>query len=205
MKKAFLFVAAAVTLLIAGCSSPRVTDTKRSAVEQYLLAVTIERLSAHAGLEKYAGKKVYFDYSYLVTQDDKQYLQGRLEMIMARANSVVVAKQADADIMIQPLCGVLATDYDTILLGTPALPVPVPQTDLSIVIPEIPIVKLYNRRAYGRMAFNIFDAKTRKPLDTIPMINASTYFKNWIILLIPFKTYNFNMRDTKDTDIIFDL
>ena len=52
MKKAFLFVAAAVTLLIAGCSSPRVTDTKRSAVEQYLLAVTIERLSAHAGLEK---------------------------------------------------------------------------------------------------------------------------------------------------------
>ncbi|MCI6288265.1 MAG: hypothetical protein MR727_05955 [Lentisphaeria bacterium] len=205
MKKAFLFVAAAVTLLIAGCSSPRVTDTKRSAVEQYLLAVTIERLSAHAGLEKYAGKKVYFDYSYLVTQDDKQYLQGRLEMIMARANSVVVAKQADADIMIQPLCGVLATDYDTILLGTPALPVPVPQTDLSIVIPEIPIFKLYNRRAYGRMAFNIFDAKTRKPLDTIPMINASTYFKNWIILLIPFKTYNFNMRDTKDTDIIFDL
>ena len=107
--------------------------------------------------------------------------------------------------MIQPLCGVLATDYDTILLGTPALPVPVPQTDLSIVIPEIPIFKLYNRRAYGRMAFNIFDAKTRKPLDTIPMINASTYFKNWIILLIPFKTYNFNMRDTKDTDIIFDL
>ena len=205
MKKAFLFVAAAVTLLIAGCSSPRVTDTKRSAVEQYLLAVTIERLSAHAGLEKYAGKKVYFDYSYLVTQDDKQYLQGRLEMIMARANSVVVAKQADADIMIQPLCGVLATDYDTILLGTPALPVPVPQTDLSIVIPEIPIFKLYNRRAYGRMAFNIFDAKTRKPLDTIPMINASTYFKNWIILLIPFKTYNFNMRDTKDTDISFDL
>ena len=205
MKKAFLFAAAAVTLLIAGCSSPRVTDTKRSAVEQYLLAVTIERLSAHAGLEKYAGKKVYFDYSYLVTQDDKQYLQGRLEMIMARANSVVVAKQADADIMIQPLCGVLATDYDTILLGTPALPVPVPQTDLSIVIPEIPIFKLYNRRAYGRLAFNIFDAKTRKPLDTIPMINASTYFKNWIILLIPFKTYNFNMRDTKDTDIIFDL
>lgn len=205
MKKVLFFAAAAVTLLIAGCSSPRVTDTKRSAVEQYLLAVTIERLSAHAGLEKYAGKKVYFDYSYLVTQDDKQYLQGRLEMIMARANSVVVAKQADADIMIQPLCGVLATDYDTILLGTPALPVPVPQTDLSIVIPEIPIFKLYNRRAYGRMAFNIFDAKTRKPLDTIPMINASTYFKNWIILLIPFKTYNFNMRDTKDTDIIFDL
>lgn len=205
MKKVLLAAAVTVTLLIAGCSSPRITDTKRSAVEQYLLAVTIERLSAHAGLEKYAGKKVYFDYSYLVTQDDKQYLQGRLEMIMARSNSIVVAKQVDADIMIQPLCGVLATDNDTVLLGTPALPIPVPQTDLSIVIPEIPIFKLYSRRAYGRMAFNIFDAKTRKPLDTIPMINASTYFKNWIILLIPFKTYNFNMQDTRDTDLVFDL
>ena len=196
MKRAILFAAMAVSLLITGCSAPWVTNTARSAVEQYLLAMTIERMTTHAGLEKYKGKKVFFDYAYLAPQTDKDYVKGRLEMIVSKNNCLIVAKQADADVMIQPLCGVLATDHDTFLIGTPPLPVPVPYCDLNIVIPEIPIFKRYNRRAYGRMAFNVFDAKTRKCLETIPFVNASAYQNNWIVLLIPFKSRDFSMDDT---------
>lgn len=203
MKKAILFAAVAVSLLITGCTAPWVTNTARSAIEQYLLAITIERMTEHAGLERYKGKKIFFDYSYLATQTDKEYVKGRLEMIVSKCDCLIVAKQADADVMIQPLCGVLATDHDTFLIGTPALPIPVPYCDINIIIPEIPIFKIYNRRAYGRMAFNVFDAKTRKCLDTVPFVNASSYFKNWIILLIPFKTYNFNMDDAQKTGVEF--
>ena len=53
MKKVFLFAAMAVSLLITGCTTPWVTNTARSAVEQYLLAITIERMANHAGLERY--------------------------------------------------------------------------------------------------------------------------------------------------------
>ena len=204
MKKAILFAAMAVSLLITGCSAPWVTNTARSAVEQYLLAMTIERMTNHAGLEKYKDKKIFFDYTYLAPQTDKDYVKGRLEMVVSRNNNIIVAKQADADIMIQPLCGVLATDHHTFLIGTPPLPVPVPYCDLNIVIPEIPIFKRYNRRAYGRMAFNIFDAKTRKCLETISFINAGAYFNNWTVVLIPFKTYNFSMDDAHKYGINFD-
>ena len=195
MKRAILFAAMAVSLLVTGCSAPWVTNTARSAVEQYLLAMTIERMADHAGLDKYKGKKIFFDYGYLAPQTDKDYVKGRLEMIVSKNNCLIVAKQADADVMIQPLCGVLATDHDTFLIGTPPLPVPVPYCDLNIVIPEIPIFKRYNRRAYGRMAFNVFDAKTRKCLETIPFVNASAYHNNWIVLLIPFKSRDFSMDD----------
>lgn len=204
MKKAILLIAVAVSLLITGCTAPWVTNTARSAIEQYLLAITIERMTEHAGLERYKGKKIFFDYTYLATQTDKEYVKGRLEMIVSKYNCLIVDKQPDAEIMIQPLCGVLATDHDTFLIGTPALPIPVPYCDLNFVIPEIPIFKLYNRRAYGRMAFNVFDAKSRKCLDTIPFVNASSYFKNWIILLIPFKTHNFSMDDAQKSGVEFD-
>ncbi|MBQ9337969.1 MAG: hypothetical protein IJS14_11810 [Lentisphaeria bacterium] len=197
MKKAILFAAVAVSLVITGCTAPWTTNTPRSAIEQYLLAITIERMTENAGLEKYKGKKIFFDYNYLATQTDKEYVKGRLEMLMSQQGCLIVAKQEEADVMIQPLCGVLATDFDTFLIGTPPLPIPVAYTDLNIVIPEIPIFKLYNRRAHGRMAFNIFDAKTRKCIDTIPFVNASTFYKNWIILLIPFRTYNFSMDPAK--------
>ncbi len=204
MKRVILFAAMALSLLITGCTTPWVTNTARSAVEQYLLAITIERMADHAGLDRYKDKKIFFDYSYMATQTDKEYVKGRLEMIMSKNNCLIVAKQADADIMIQPLCGVLATDHDTFMFGIPPLPIPVPYCSLNIVIPEIPIFKIYNRRAYGRMAFNVFDAKTRKCLDTIPFVNASSYFKNWVILLIPFKTRNFSMDDPKKYGVEFD-
>ena len=204
MKKTILFAAMAVSLLITGCTSPWVTNTARSAIEQYLLAITIERMTEHAGRERYKGKKIFFDYTYLAPQTDKEYVKGRLEMIVSKSDCLIVAKQEEADVMIQPLCGVLATDHDTFLIGTPALPIPVPYCDINIVIPEIPIFKIYNRRAYGRMAFNVFDAKTRKCLDTVPFVNASSYFKNWIILLIPFKTRDFSMTDAQKSGIEFD-
>ena len=204
MKRAILFAAMAVSLLVTGCSAPWVTNTARSAVEQYLLAMTIERMADHAGLDKYKGKKIFFDYGYLAPQTDKDYVKGRLEMIVSKNNCLIVAKQADADVMIQPLCGVLATDHDTFLIGTPPLPVPVPYCDLNIVIPEIPIFKRYNRRAYGRMAFNVFDAKTRKCLETIPFVNASAYHNNWIVLLIPFKSRDFSMDDAHKYKYEFD-
>ena len=205
LKKVVVYVAVLCTaLLAAGCATPFTTNTKRSAVEQYLLATTIERLTEHAGLEKYAGKKIYFDYSYLKTQEDQIYLQGRLEMIMSKYQCLIVPKQQEADVMIQPLCGVLATDYNTIFIGTPALPIPVPDTGISVVIPEIPIFKMYDRKAYGSMSFNIFDAKTRRPLEVIPEIRASSTHKNWVVLLIPFKTRNFSMSDTRDTSTRFD-
>ena len=204
MKRAILFAAMAVSLLITGCTAPWVTNTARSAVEQYLLAMTIERMTTHAGLEKYKGKKVFFDYTYLAPQTDKDYVKGRLEMIVSKNNCLIVAKQADADVMIQPLCGVLATDHDTFLIGTPPLPIPVPYCDLNIVIPEIPIFKRYNRRAYGRMAFNVFDAKTRKCQETIPFVNASAFHNNWIILLVPFKSRDFSMDDAHKYGFEFD-
>ena len=104
MKRAILFAAVAVSILLTGCTAPWVTNTARSAVEQYMLAITIERISENAGLEKYKGKKIFFDYNYLATQNDKEYVKGRLEMIVSKNDCLIVAKQEEADIMIQPLC-----------------------------------------------------------------------------------------------------
>lgn len=89
----------------------------------------------HSGLKKHCNKKIYFDYKYLKTQEDVNYLQGKLEMFMSKHQCLIVDKKEDSDIIIQVLCGVLGTDYNTVFIGTPALPVPVPDTTINIVIP----------------------------------------------------------------------
>ena len=200
MKRFILLLNIVAILLFCGCSNPWVTNTQRSAIEQYLIATTIERALGNSGLKKYAGRKIFLDYTYLAPQVDKPYVQGILELELSKAGCVIVAKREEADLMIQPLCGVLATDHNSWIIGTPSLPIPVPYTDLTFAVPEIPLFKRVKRIAYGHFAFNIFHAKDRTPLATIPKINASAQYNNWVILLVPFTSHNMDMNDTVESD-----
>ncbi len=185
-------------LLLGGCTTPWVTNTPRSAIEQYLVASTIEHAIGNLDFSKYSGRKAIFDYDYFAPQVDKQYVQGILEMQVSKFDIIITRRNEEADIIIQPLCGVLGTDYSKFLIGTPEVPIPVPDTSVSFAIPEIPIFSKYTRIAYGRFAFNIFEAKTRKPLEAFSGVNSSASYNNWIVLLIPFSTHTMDMENSHD-------
>ena len=123
---------------------------------------------------------------------------------MTQAGIVITRKQEEADVIVQPLCGVLGTDYSKFFIGTPQLPIPVPNTDVSFAIPEIPIFSKYTRNAYGRFSFNIFNAADRKLLDSFAEINSSAIYNNWIILLVPFSSHNMYMEDSSKVETTVD-
>ena len=142
-RRIYSLAAAATTFVFCSCTTPWVTNTPRSAVEQYLLSATIERGVKCVDFGKFAGKKAFMDYDYFAPQVDKAYAQGVLEMQLSQAGIVITRKQEEADVIVQPLCGVLGTDYSKFFIGTPQLPIPVPNTDVSFAIPEIPIFSKY--------------------------------------------------------------
>ena len=190
-------------LVVTGCSSPRVTETGRSAVEQFLLSTVIENGIAHADFASFKGKKIFIEYEYLAPQVDKPYVQGFFEMHLAKSGLIVTRDVKEAELMVQVLCGVLATDSNTIMIGTPTLPIPIPDTSISVAIPEIPFFKRLTRSGYGRFSFNILEAGTRKPVKTITGIETRSSYTNWTILLIPLRTHDMplDIREGTETDI----
>ena len=102
---------------------------------------------------------------------------------------------ADADYVIKATSSVLATDMDKFLLGIPSLPIPIPWANLSIVIPEIPIVMRLKRSAWGRFFFNIVDAKTNAPVQIVDGAKSEAYHNNWVVLFVPFKTHRLPLGD----------
>ena len=56
----------------------------------------------------------------------------------------------DADIIVQLVCPVLATNMAKLLVGSPSLPIPVPDTSVQIVIPEIAFFLNMERFFSGR-------------------------------------------------------
>lgn len=192
-------------LFLCGCSTPRITDTGRTAVEQFLISTVIENGIGHADFTPYAGKKIFIEYDYLATQVDKSYVQGFFEMHLAKQGLIVSKDAKDADFIVQILCGVLATDNNVILIGTPTLPVPLPDTSLNIAIPEIPLFKKLTRSGYGRFAFNILKASDRSPEKVIPCIEASSRYTNWTILLIPFKSHDMPLEIREGSESHFSM
>lgn len=204
MKKFVLACSMSLLAVLCACSTPWVTDTPRSAVEQYLISTTVDRCVGFANFMEYMDKKVFMDYEYFAPQVDKPYAQGVLETRLASFGLVVTKKVEEADIIVQPLCGVLGTDHNKFFIGTPALPIPVMDTTLSVVIPEIPIFMKFTRKAYGKFTFNIYNAKDRKLIKSVVGVKSSAVYNNWIVCLIPFRTNDMNLQNTVEGETYFE-
>ena len=195
MKNLFLLVSVAAALICTACSTPSTTNTARDSVQEMLLSSVIERGVSSVDFESYAGKKVAMDYSNLAPQVDKEFLQAYIELHLARYGITVVKEAGDADYVIKATSSVLATDMDKFLLGIPSLPIPIPWANLSIVIPEIPIIMRLKRSAWGRFFFNIVDAKTNAPVQVVDGAKSEAYHNNWVVLFVPFKTHRLPIGD----------
>lgn len=206
MKKYFIMITAVLTLfLFCSCSAPRISETGRTAVEQFLISTVIESGISHADFTPYKDKKLFIEYDYLAPQVDKPYIQGYFEMHLAEQGVIVSRDAKDADYLVQILCGVLATDTNKLTIGTPMLPIPIPDTSLNVAIPEVPLLQKLTRTGYSRFAFNILEAKTRKPIQVIKGIETSTQHTNWTILLIPFKSHDMPLKIRSGAETSFDL
>lgn len=197
IKKILILSYSFITMIyMTACSSPNITNTKRSAVEQLLLCAAIEQGISKADFSLYSNKVVKMDYTNLDPQVDKHLIVFYTESHLRNYGVIISTdNKPDPEFIIKVGCGVLATDIDKSLIGSPPLPIPIPDTSVSVVIPEIPIYRRISRTAYGRFYFSIIDAKSLKAVDKFKSYNSKTQFIDWTILMIPFKSHNVPLKD----------
>ena len=187
---------AGIGAFFCGCSDPMVSNTARTSVEQFLLSDVIEQAADQMKFSAYKGKKAVMDYNYLAPQVDKPVIQGLVERRLAECGVIVVADKKDADIIVQLVCPVLATNMAKFLVGTPSLPVPVPDTSVQIVIPEIPLFMKLTRSAHGHFSVNILNAQDLAPIEVQKGIRTKAYYINWAVMLVPWETYNMKLDES---------
>ena len=185
-----------VAALFCGCSDPMTSNTARTAVEQFLLSDVIEQASDQMNFGDYKGKKAFMDYNYLAPQVDKPVIQGLIERRLAECGVIVAADKKEVDIVIQVVCPVLATDMAKLLIGTPSLPIPVPDTSVQIVIPEIPLFLKLTRSAHGHFSVNILNAKDMSPIAVQKGIRTKAEYINWTVLLVPWKSHSMKLSES---------
>ena len=177
--------------LLCGCETPITSNTARTAVEQLLLSDVIEQGTDQMKFEAYKGKKALMDYKNLEPQVDKPVVQGLVERRLAECGVVVATDPKEADIIIQVLCPVLATDMSKLFIGTPAFPFTYEKFySLMIIVPEIPLFQRITRVGYGKFSLNILKAADLTPIEMQKPLVTRAEYNNWTLLLFPWVTHN---------------
>ena len=187
MKQWIFVLAIASVFAITGCTEPSITNTGRNAVQELLLSHAVERGLDQMDFRPLKDKKVVMDYVYLAPQAHKEYFQACAETCLYTSGATIVSKAEEADYIVRLYVGALATESTQWNIGTPTLPIPIPDTSLNVAIPELSLLKRITRNGVARFSAIILDAKTKKPFLVYREVNAVSQFNNWIVFFfIPF-------------------
>ena len=160
-KSTLILISAALWVLTLGCSTVRMTETQRSAKEQQLLVLALERAVAQLDVQKYAGKKVALDL-YGLFKDDLPFAKEYVNVWLEQNGLQVVQHQKEADIKLKAFAKVLAVDQSETLLGTPHF------VFLGIPVPAIAIYRNVRNRGRAEIQLYAYDEGSEKLVDEIP-------------------------------------
>ncbi|MEX2137834.1 MAG: DUF6655 family protein [Pirellulales bacterium] len=163
-----LWTLCALAALCAGCGTTRRSDTVRTATEQMLLSDAVDRAISRIDFGLLAGKEVYFDNTYLGSTVDKEYITSTLRQHMLACGCILKDKKEEAELVVEARAGVVGTDRNDVLFGTPATSVslgalsPLPGTPTQV--PEIALAKRTDQMGVAKIAVFAYERATGAPV-----------------------------------------
>ncbi len=138
-----------VALGSAGCVTRIVSNTPRTALEQMLLTGAVDAALEKFDLPVLKDKKVFADFTNLKATD-AEYMKLATRVRLGRMGAVLVEKDSEADYTVEVASGALGTEYKSIVLGIPPMPIP----GADIPTPELSLYK--SNQQTGMMKLLIF-------------------------------------------------
>lgn len=172
----------------AGCGTTRWSDSGRTATEQLLISGAIDRAVSSLDFRALAGKKVYFEITYLKGTIDADYVASSLRQHALASGCIVKTKAEEADYIAEVRAGTVGTDRHDVLFGIPATSIPTSATGSTAIIPEVPLVKKTDQRGVAKLAIFAYNRQTGRPIWQSGTLPFETKTKDvWVFGTGPFQ------------------
>lgn len=149
-------------LMLAGCGTTRMSDSKRTATEQLLVSQAIDRAVMRVDVRPLAGRSVFLETAFMDDVQDGKYLESALRHQLM-ASGCLLAKDRDAaDVVVEARAGAVGTDRSSVLLGIPATSVTVQGNSTST--PELVLAKRSEQRGVAKLSVYAYERETGQPI-----------------------------------------
>jgi hypothetical protein len=172
----------AALFAVAGCSTARESEPGRTATEQLLFSVAVERAVDQLALDVPADTKVFVDPAYIEGTDSK-YLLGTIRSRVLQRGAALVDSKAQADLVLEPRVGAISIDRGEMLVGTPQFNFPIPLAG-DVPFPQLALYKSDTQQGVIKVAAMSYDSKTGKLVQDMSPVYGFSHRTDWVALLL---------------------
>ena len=149
-------------LMLAGCGTTRMSDSKRTATEQLLVSQAIDRAVMRVDVRPLAGRSVFLETAFMDDVEDGKYLESALRHQLMASGCLLAKDRDTADVVVEARAGAVGTDRSSVLLGIPATSVTVQGNSTST--PELVLAKRSEQRGVAKLSVYAYERETGQPI-----------------------------------------
>jgi hypothetical protein len=158
-----------------GCTTPRTSNTARTAVEQLLISNAVDQSLDKVDFRPFTRQKVYLSDTY-IDSVDKPYVVGSVRHRLLTAGARLVDTPDEAQIIVEVRSGGVGTDTSNTFIGTPEFSLPG-----MLTVPEMKIAERSRQTGLAKIGLVAYDAKTREVLGSGGTALAQSTDSNWFV------------------------
>lgn len=170
-------------LLDTGCATNEVTSPPRSATEQLLLSTAADHALATVNLGIFSGQSVFLDFTYFDAYDSK-YAEGAIRDAFSRAGATLSTAATNATVIVEPRSGAYSAETNSAFFGIPSIPLPIPSTSETPVIPALPFYTKDEERSYAKIALLAYSEKTHAHIFSSGSLDGTSYKTHRFLLIV---------------------
>ena len=179
-------VCLALMAWVCGCNTMKESSPPRTATEQLLLSTASERaLETTFPFAWLKGKKVFLEDKYFESYDKGQAV-GLIRERLSANGALLVKTDAVADAIVEIRSDVLSMDLDDLLVGLPAMAVPIPLAG-TLPTPEVALFKRSRRDSIAKFALFGYDRASSHYLNSASPTPGRAYLHFYKVLFVSWR------------------
>ena len=149
-------------VVLAGCGTTRMSDSKRTATEQLLVSQAIDKAVMKIDVRPLAGRKVFLETAFMDDVEDGKYLESALRHQLMATGCLLAKDREAADVVVEARAGAVGTDRSSVLLGIPATSVTLKGNETST--PELVLAKRSEQRGVAKLSVYAYERESGQPI-----------------------------------------
>jgi hypothetical protein len=175
---------------VSGCQTTKDSAPARTATEELLLSTATDRALEHASFPWLAGKRVFVEEKYFESTD-KGYAVGLMRERLSASGALLVKTDDKAEVIVEIRSGALSMDTAQMLVGLPAMTLPVPLTGM-VPTPQLGLYVNDSFKSAAKFALFAYERPSGRYLESAgPMLGRARLnrykllFVSWVRTDVP--------------------
>jgi Family of unknown function (DUF6655) len=182
-----------LAVVACGCKTVREATPKSTATEELLMSTATSNALSGLSFSWLDGRKTFLEDKYFEGYDkgniegyDRANAVGAIRELLCANGALLVDKEQQADVVVEIRAPVLSMDNSSLIVGLPAMGLPVPMAaGLPVQTPELALFKYQWADSLAKFALFAYERPSGRYIRSVNPMSGNAYLHQYKLLFVP--------------------